>query len=84
MRPLIDPLPADERLSADDMATRAEAEHLADALLLQRVRAAGGDVYRRGVCSNCGAACHPAAVYCDADCRADHEGRLRVLARRGG
>ena len=83
-RPLLEPLAPDERLSGDDMAARAADEHLADALLAQQVRAAGGEVYRRGSCANCGALCHPSTVYCDPDCRADHEARLRVLARRGG
>lgn len=81
--PLIDPLAPDERLSADDMATRREAEFLADALAAQQARAVGGDVIVRGVCSHCGAACLPQAVYCNAECRADHEARLRVLARTG-
>ena len=66
-----------ERLSADDMATRREAEFLAHALQRQL------DVARRagstpGVCANCGAVCLPLAVYCDASCREDHEARLRV------
>jgi len=81
--PLIDPLDPDERLSADDMATRREEEFLAHARLAQQARAAGGDVIRQGVCSNCGLACQPQAVYCDADCRADHEQRLQRAAPTG-
>lgn len=81
--PLIDPLPPDERLCEEDMAARREAEFLADALAVQALRAAGGCVVQQGVCSNCGQACLPRAVYCDADCRADHEARLAVLARQG-
>lgn len=81
--PLIDPLDPDERLSADDMATRREEEFLAHALLAQAARAGGGAAIRQGVCSNCGQQCLPRAVYCDADCRADHEARLERLARTG-
>lgn len=71
-----------ERLGPDDMATRREAEFLAAALRAQSAHAAlPGAV--PGACSNCGAVCLPQAVYCDADCRADHEQRLRVLGRQG-
>ena len=71
-----------ERLSADDMATRREGEFLAAALRAQTAAAAVGGA-RPGLCSNCGAACLPQAVYCDDDCRSDHEHRRRVLARQG-
>lgn len=81
-RPLLEPLGAAERLAEDDMATRREAEFLADALETQRLRAAGGELVVRGVCTNCGQACLPQCVYCDADCRADHEARLAALARQ--
>lgn len=80
--PLIEPLDAAERLNEDDMATRREAEFLADALRVQQLRAAGGEVVTQGVCTNCGEACRPHCVYCDADCRADHEARLAALARQ--
>jgi hypothetical protein len=81
-RPLIDPMDASERLSADDLASRREAEFLADALAVQQLRAAGGELVQPGVCTNCGERCLPRAVYCDADCRADHEHRLRATARQ--
>lgn len=79
----------DERLGQDDMATRREGEFLAAALELQRDRAAASraaaeGVKRLGRCFNCGELCLPQAVYCDLDCRADHEKRLRVRARQGG
>ena len=80
--PLLEPLAAGERLSADDMATRREAEFLADALMAQQLRATGGALVKQGLCTNCGAACAPRAVYCDADCRADHERRLLAHARQ--
>lgn len=80
--PLIEPLPADERLSEEDMAARREAEFLADALAAQALRAAGGAVVQRGVCAECGAACLPAAVYCDPGCKAEHEKRLAIMARQ--
>lgn len=65
-----------ERLSADDMATRREAEFLAAALRVQAAQAAA-TAHVAGVCGNCREACLPLAVYCDEDCRADHEWRLR-------
>lgn len=65
-----------ERLSADDMATRREAEFLAAALRVQAGRAAA-TAHTPGVCGNCREVCLPLAVYCDEDCRADHEWRLR-------
>lgn len=73
----------EERLGPDDMATRREGEFLAAALRRQALRAAA-DAAAPGTCSNCGDRCLPQAVYCDADCRADHERRRRVLARQGG
>jgi RNA polymerase-binding transcription factor DksA len=74
-----DPL---ERLSADDQATQREEEFLADALIEQQRQArAEAALAKPGVCSNCGQACLPAAVYCDADCRDDHEKRRAVKAR---
>lgn len=72
-----------ERLSADDMAGRTSEEFLGDALLAQRLRAAGGALVSKGTCSNCEARCAPQAVYCDAECRADHELRLAAEARKG-
>lgn len=78
----VDDLPDAERLSADDQASRAEADFLASALLkVQRAGALRQGV--PGVCGNCGAKCLPLAVYCDADCRDDHQHRLGALARQG-
>lgn len=70
-----------ERLSSDDdLATRREEEFRDAALRRAAQQRAPGTP---GTCSNCGEACLPQAVYCDADCRADHEARQRVLARQG-
>lgn len=81
-RPLID-APADgERLGADDMATRREEEFRELALVKQQLQASGGQLVQAGVCTNCGERCHPKAVYCDADCRADHEARMQRQARQ--
>ena len=71
-----------ERLSADDMATRREEEFLVAALREQAARAALVKA-DKGKCSNCGEACLPLAVYCDADCRDDHEARQRMASGRG-
>lgn len=70
-----------ERLSSDDdLATRREEEFREAAL-----RRASGQksTATPGLCANCGEACLPQAVYCDADCRLDHEQRQRVMARQG-
>jgi hypothetical protein len=82
-RALLEPLEAHERLSADDLASRTEAEHLSAALAVQARRAQQSEV-ERGVCQNCGEICLPLAVYCDADCRADHEARVVAQARQRG
>ena len=75
--------PADgERLGADDMAKRREEEFRELALAQHELQAAGGQLVQAGVCTNCGERCHPRAVYCDADCRADHEARLQRQARQ--
>jgi hypothetical protein len=66
-----------ERLGPDDQATQREAEFLQRALLNQQLRAARQPSAVQGVCTNCLDTCHPLAVYCDEDCRADHEARLR-------
>lgn len=83
-RPLAD-VQADltERLSADDQATLAEQQHLTYALHAQRQVASTQARAQPGKCANCGAQCLPQAVYCDADCRADHEKRRLALARLG-
>jgi len=64
-----------ERLSADDQATQREAEFLDRALKIQSMRAAATPRGTPGVCMNCRARCLPLAVYCDEDCRGDHEHR---------
>lgn len=74
---------ATERLSVDDMATLTEEQQREAALLAHR-RAAAQVRSVPGVCSNCGDGCLPAAVYCDADCRHDHERRLRLQRLAGG
>lgn len=74
---------AADRLSPEDQAAARDAQFLDMALAEQRLRAEGGAVYQRGRCANCDAPIDPTRVYCDADCRADHEHRLAVLARQG-
>lgn len=73
---------ASERLGPDDMATLHE-EQLREAAMLDQQRAAARVRSTPGVCSNCGAVCLPAAVYCDTDCRDDHEARLQTQRRQG-
>lgn len=71
-----------ERLSADDLATRREAQFLAQALGVQQ-QAAKATRSQPGRCANCGETCLPLAVYCDDECRADHEHRQSILRRQG-
>lgn len=72
-----------EVLNDEDMAAHRADEFLALAKLDHETRARGGAVILRGVCSFCDQACSPLAVYCDADCRDDHERELAALARAG-
>jgi hypothetical protein len=72
-----------ERLCADDMATRREEENLAVAMAAHAQRVRATPASEPGVCCNCGGRCLPHTVYCDADCRGEHEQRERVLARQG-
>lgn len=70
-----------ERLSADDLASQREAEFLAAALHVHAARAQRALRGFPGVCSNCGGHCLPCAVYCDAECRGDHEARVAAVHR---
>jgi hypothetical protein len=72
-----------ERLSEDDQATQRESEFLSFALLNQQLAAAREPAAVQGVCTNCGEHCLPLAVYCDADCRQEHNRRLRIARQRG-
>lgn len=72
-----------ERLGPDDMATM-HTEQLFNAAMLDHQRAvAKVPASEPGVCTNCGEACLPLAVYCDDDCRSDHEQRVRTQQRQG-
>ena len=71
----------DERLGQDDMATRHEAEFLAISVRNHDRAVLRAQPTERGVCTNCGERCLPMAVYCDEDCRADHETRDRARTR---
>ena len=75
-----------ERLSADDMATRRDEEFRDAALRSRALAAASAPLAAPGTCSNCAARCLPLAVYCDEECRADHEWRVgqALRTRKGG
>lgn len=79
--PLLEPA---DRLTKDDQATRLDELQLAAALRQHQAAALRAPARRPGVCTNCGAACLPSAVYCDADCREDHETREATQARLAG
>jgi len=70
-----------ERLNPDDEAQRTADLFIGSALARQQLRAQRAPKHVAGVCSNCGAPCLPAAVYCDEACRADHEHREVLHAR---
>jgi len=72
-----------ERLSPDDMANVRNEQFLQAALLTQRAAAARAAKGVPGVCTNCRAACLPHAVYCDDDCKADHQHREAVARKQG-
>lgn len=70
-----------ERLSSvDDQATQREAEFTAAALAAARRPVQPS---APGVCANCDAQLASLAIYCDPECRADHERRLTARRRVG-
>ena len=73
---------AGENLSADDLAALRDEQFRASALSSHRARASLVR-HASGTCSYCGEGCAADAVYCDAECRADHEHEQLVLARQG-
>lgn len=74
-----------ERLSdPEDQAQRTAERFLDSARAEQARRAAVAPKGRPGICSNCGEMCLPTAVYCDPQCRDDHEARLRAAQRQRG
>lgn len=79
--PLAEGVDPSERLSADDMATLREGQFLQAAL--ERHRSNATAHIAPGVCRFCGQQCLPLAVYCDDDCRQDHEARQQILRRQG-
>ena len=73
-----------ERLGKDDQAAQVDSLFRAAAIAAhgrRRAHAAGDG--RPGLCLNCSERCMPSTVYCDPDCRSDHEARLAARARRG-
>lgn len=72
-----------EGATTDDQATRRADEFLALAMINQQCKAEGGVVVQAGVCTWCGERCMQRAVYCDADCKADHEAELATLVKQG-
>lgn len=64
-----------EHLTADDQAALQSAQFAERALLVQRLAASAAPRAVPGRCANCGGACAAPAVYCDEDCREDHERR---------
>lgn len=71
-----------ERMTTDDLA-----QHRAEELnrhALARVRAAVPPGGQPGWCSNCAAMLPMPLVYCDADCREDHEDRMHRALLGGG
>lgn len=67
-----------------DQAQAREIEHRKDAMRDQAVRALLANGGTPGRCNNCEERCLPTAVYCDVQCRADHEQRLQAERRLRG
>lgn len=65
-----------ERLNEDDQAARAAQRFLEGSLLSHR-RATAQQPGTPGICRNCGERSPTLAIYCDDDCRTDHERRAR-------
>lgn len=66
-----------EHLTADDQAALQAAQFEERALLAHMLAAAAAPRPVPGVCANCAGICTAPAVYCDEDCREDHERRRR-------
>ena len=81
-KPIAVDVDSHERLGPDDQATQREEQFRAAALAAQQ-QVAQAVISRRGVCSYCRVPCLPLAVYCDDECRRDHEDHLQVLRRQG-
>ncbi len=82
-RPLLEDRDTTERLGAEDMAA-LHSEQLFSAAMLDHQRAAAKVAPSEpGVCTNCHEACLPRAIYCDDDCRRDHERRVQTQRRQG-
>lgn len=75
---------AGERRGPDDTAQFVADLFQEASLQEHRLRARRTPAGIAGTCSNCGERCLPTAVYCDADCRDDHEARERKRARGVG
>lgn len=82
INPILDGVDGADRLSADDMATLREGQFLA-ASLARQAAAGVRRIGRPGWCTWCASVCLPLAVYCDDECRIDHEARQRTLHRQG-
>jgi uncharacterized OB-fold protein len=77
------PLIPTERLSEDDQAQALADLFHRQAMAAQQLLARAAPKGQAGTCSNCGERCLPTAVYCDADCRDDHEARVRARGSAG-
>ena len=72
-----------ERLSPDDTASLREAEFLEAALCGHRAKVEKAGAVANGECANCGQPLPSDWVYCDQDCKDDHEHRLVIERRQG-
>lgn len=74
-----------ERLADPEDQAQRVADMFREAALADQLRRAElAPRGKPGVCSNCAQACLPTAIYCDEDCRDDHEARLRAVPRLRG
>lgn len=71
-----------DRLGADDLATLRDGQFTASAIAAQLARGAVRQS-TPGRCLNCQASIEAPAIYCDDDCRDDHEAREKIARRKG-
>jgi hypothetical protein len=71
-----------ERLGEDDLAALRDGQFTASAIAAQLARGAVRQS-TPGRCLNCAAQILPPSIYCDDDCREDHEAREKIARRKG-
>ena len=73
------------QLFGDKMADLADlaSDNDYNSEILERHKNAKKKKVNRGICLNCGTVLTPSLIYCDLDCKADHEYRLKIKSNQG-